>query len=73
MKNLWLTSCKLLLRMGIILLKFFDTIISENFANINAKKLYFIANSPIEAINYLKNYTFEKTNFGKEELLKHAG
>lgn len=55
------------------LLKFFDTIISENFANINAKKLYFVANSPIEAINYLKNYTFEKTNFGKEELLKHAG
>lgn len=39
------------------LLRFFDTIISENFANKNTASLFYIANTPDEAVEYIKNYT----------------
>lgn len=52
------------------LLKFFENIIFKNFANAGARNLYFVANSPYEAVEYLKNYKEENFNFGKEGLLK---
>lgn len=52
------------------LLRFFEKIIYKKFANQNAKKLYFIANSPVEAVEYLKNYKEEEIGFGKEGLLQ---
>jgi len=38
------------------LLRFFDTIISEKFANTTAGKIFYIANTPQEAVNYINNY-----------------
>ena len=54
------------------LLNFFETVINRKFANQNARKLYFVANSPIEAIEYLKNYKYEKINFGKDDLIENV-
>lgn len=54
------------------LLNFFETVINRKFANQNARKLYFVANSPIEAIKYLKNYKYEKINFGKDDLIENV-
>lgn len=42
------------------LIKFFETIIKENFAKCGTKNLYFLANTPSEAINYLKQYNHNK-------------
>lgn len=53
------------------LLKFFENIVYKKFANKSAKTLYYVANSPYEAINYLKNYSGEKDNFElKEQVFK---
>jgi len=38
------------------LLKFFEEIISQNFANAEMRAVYYVAKTPTEAINYLKNY-----------------
>lgn len=38
------------------LIEFFDTIISRNFANEESKRLYYIAKTPIEVIEYIKTY-----------------
>lgn len=38
------------------LFEFFDLLIEQNFARSSAKELYFIANTPEEAVDYLKNY-----------------
>lgn len=54
------------------LLNFFETVINRKFANQNSRKLYFVANSPIEAIKYLKNYKYEKINFGKDDLIENV-
>ena len=40
------------------LLKQFDTIFLENFANYSYSKLYHVCNSVSEALNYIKNYSF---------------
>ena len=51
------------------LLEFFEEIIEKRFANEKSRQLYFIAKTPIEAINYIKNYTPE--NIGsKFEVLR---
>lgn len=52
------------------LIEFFDTIIKEKFANHKlCENLYFIANTPKEAVEYLKNYNYEeKIDSLKEEL-----
>ena len=50
------------------LAKFFDEIIKQNFANKSAKGLYFIANTPQEAIEYLKSYNPESYSFSKEHI-----
>lgn len=38
------------------LIEFFDVIISQNFAKCDASGLYFVAETPEEAVEYLKNY-----------------
>lgn len=38
------------------LLKFFDEMISKNFAKANMADVYYVAKTPQEAIDYLKNY-----------------
>lgn len=54
------------------LLRFFEKIVCKKFANENAKKLYFVANTPNEAIEYLKNYREEYLSFGKDGLLEEV-
>lgn len=41
------------------LLKFFDRVISENFAQEIMHNSYYVAKTPLEVIEYLKNYTPE--------------
>ena len=38
------------------LAEFFDNIICQNFANANSRNLYYIANTPKEAIDYINSY-----------------
>ena len=45
------------------LVKFFDDIIEQNFAPKMCKDMYFIANSPKEAIDYINNYDFSDKNY----------
>lgn len=42
------------------LIEFFDTTIKRNFANDSAKKLYYIAQNPQDAISYILNYVPEE-------------
>lgn len=39
------------------LFKFFEDTFEQHFANQEARNLYYIASTPAEAINYIKNYT----------------
>lgn len=50
------------------LLRFFDTIVEEKFANKKAKELYFVAESPAKAIEYIKTYKQKDLSVTKEEL-----
>ena len=50
------------------LLKFFDDIIGQKFANKKAQNLYFVAQNPKEAVEYLKNYTPEDFAVKKEDI-----
>lgn len=50
------------------LLKFFDDICAKNFAKVNSKGLYFVAQTPLEAVEYLKNYKCEFKALTKEDL-----
>lgn len=47
---------------------FFDEIIEQKFANNKAKKLYFIANTPQEAVEYLQSYMPEDCAIKKEDI-----
>lgn len=47
------------------LIDFFDTIIDKNFAKSESAKLYYLADTPQDAINYLKNYKSELSVSGK--------
>lgn len=42
------------------LIEFFETIITREFANDASRKLYYIANTPLEAIEYIKTYVPEE-------------
>ncbi len=42
------------------LIEFFETIITREFANATSRKLYYIANTPLEAIEYIKTYMPEE-------------
>lgn len=54
------------------LLKFFDDMLAQKFAHKTAKDLFFVANTPQEAIDYIKNYQpkhfdiYEKLNLKGE-------
>ncbi len=50
------------------LLKFYDDIIKESFAKDTAKNLYFVANNPQEAINYILNYDFKEVKLTMEDI-----
>lgn len=50
------------------LLEFFEVIIEEKFANKLSRDLYFIANTPQEAIDYLKNYKVQYQMPSKHEI-----
>uniref|UniRef100_UPI0040254CFF TIGR00730 family Rossman fold protein n=1 Tax=Candidatus Stercorousia sp. TaxID=3048886 RepID=UPI0040254CFF len=50
------------------LIEFFDEIISQKFARDTAKKLYFVANTPKEAIEYIKNYQPENLAISKADI-----
>lgn len=50
------------------LLKFFDDIFEQKFANKKAKNLYYVAKSPDDAIEYLKNYKPQNLEVTKEEI-----
>ncbi len=50
------------------LLEFFEVIIEQKFANKKAQNLYFVANTPEEAVNCLKNYKPEDFSVKKEDI-----
>lgn len=50
------------------MLDFFDEIIEQNFANKKAAKLYFVANTPKEAVEYLQNYEPLDLSIKKEDI-----
>ena len=50
------------------MLEFFDEIIEQNFANKKAAKLYFVANTPKEAVEYLQNYEPLDLSVKKEDI-----
>lgn len=52
------------------LLKFFDEMIAKNFATSNSNELYFVAQTPKDAIKYLKNYTPKEFNVYEKLNLK---
>ena len=45
------------------LIAFFDTIIDKNFAKDSTRELYYIANTPVEIIEYLKSYNPQNLKF----------
>lgn len=53
------------------LIAFFDRMIKENFAQDNTRTLYYVAKTPEEAIDYIKNYTHE--NEEKDFFYYNAG
>ncbi len=50
------------------LLEFLDEIIEKKFANKKARELYYVANSPKDAIEYLQNYVERNLAVTKEEI-----
>lgn len=50
------------------LLDFFDEIIEKKFANRNAQNLYFVADTPQQAVEYLKNYIPSDNSVKKEDI-----
>lgn len=50
------------------LLEFFEVIIEEKYANKLSRDLYFVANTPQEAIDYIKNYKTPDRILSKHEI-----
>ena len=50
------------------LLKFFDNIVSESFAKSSAKELYYVANTPQDAVNYLHGYEYGTKEIKPEDI-----
>ena len=50
------------------LLRFFDTVISENFANKASANLFFVASTPFDAVEYIKNYVEPQNIPSKHEI-----
>jgi hypothetical protein len=47
-----------------------DEIIKQKFADKSASTLYYVANTPEDAVNYLKNYNPKIRTFDKAKLYK---
>ena len=45
------------------LAKFFDSVVEQGFAKKNIKTLYYIAQTPNDAVNYLKTYSPDSLNY----------
>ena len=45
------------------LVKFFDDIIKQNFAPKICENMYFVANTPQEAVEYINNYKFDNKDY----------
>ncbi len=52
------------------LIEFMDEIIEQKFANKTARNLYYVANTPQDAVEYLKSYVPEKRVFDKDTVYK---
>lgn len=52
------------------LLKFFDEMISKNFAIAESKNFYYVAKTPKEAVDYLKNYEPVDIDWSKKIAMK---
>lgn len=52
------------------LLKFFDDIIEQKFAIAECQEFYYIAKTPKEAIDYLKNYAPKEVDMSKKYIIK---
>lgn len=50
------------------LIDFFNEIIEQKFAKESAKELYFVANTPLEAISYLKHYIPKNLAISKADI-----
>ena len=48
--------------------EFFEVIISENFAKAQTRDMYFLANTPLEAIEYLQNYVEPEIIISKNDI-----
>ena len=51
------------------LIKFFDDIIQKNFAPKETYNLYYIANTPFEAVEYIKNYNFKEIDYLNKKIM----
>lgn len=50
------------------LLEFFDDIVINKFANAKAKNLYYVAETPMQVVEYIQNYTLENLLISKEDI-----
>lgn len=50
------------------LLKFFENIVKESFAKTTAHDLYYVANTPQDAVNYLLNYEYGEKEVKPEDI-----
>ena len=50
------------------LLKFFDKICEKSFARESAKNIFYVANTPQDAVNYLLNYDYVEKEVKPEEI-----
>lgn len=50
------------------LLRFFDTVISENFANKASANLFYVAATPFDAVEYIRNYVEPQNVPSKHEI-----
>ena len=52
------------------LVEFFDEIIEQKFASAKARNIYFVAQNPKEAVDYLKNYSPKELAVTKNDIYK---
>ena len=50
------------------LIRFFEEITNKNFAHSDARKIYFVAKTPEEAVDYINKYKAEKINYLKDKI-----
>lgn len=50
------------------LIEFFEVIITENFARESVREIYYVASTPEEAVEYIKNYNYASKPVTKDEI-----